>query len=108
MFEILYPIHAVGTINDGAVYSTDTTSTHSKIANSWAVIVGLALIFKRDIAYLYVVFSNLHTPECRQHKGLVEEKFFLGYLNVLKICLLCTFTCLVKWFSTLYSTCATF
>ena len=45
MFEILYPIHAVGTINDGAVYSTDTTSTHSKIANSWAVIVGLALIF---------------------------------------------------------------
>ena len=81
---------------------------HSKIAKFWAVIVVWALILKRDIAYLYVVFSNIHRPGCRKYKGLVKENFLLGYLSSLKICLLYTFTCLVKWFSTFYSTCTTF
>ena len=35
-------------------------------------------------------------------------RFLLGYLSSLKTCLLCTFTCLVKWFTTFYSTCTTF
>ena len=40
-------------------------------------------------------------------QGFVKENFLLGYLSSLKTCLLCTFTCLVKWFSTFYSTSTT-
>ena len=107
--EILYHIHALVRLmmEPFIVLNYWYTSTFKNrlLLGSYS---GLGSHFKARYHIFIHVFSCIHRPGCRKHKDLVKENFLLGYLSSLKACLLCTVTCLVKWFSTFYSTCTTF